>query len=106
MRKIRLILELLTVAALVTVAVLQYRMVDLSLAERKEQEDQRLRDYVISYEFNYVKSELIARQKENWAVYQERSRNANWSLGLLGAAVIMGVSARALRERKSLQSGT
>lgn len=78
-------LELIAVCGLLAAGIMQLQQVDFELAAREQQEDLRLRDYVISHDLEYVKSELIALQKERWTSYAAQS-NRSWQIFLMVVA--------------------
>jgi hypothetical protein len=92
-------LELIALTGLVLAGIYQLQQVDFDLQVREKQEDLRLRDYVISHDLEYVKSELISLQKEEWTGYASRSDRSWLFFLLIAASVVLLVISRLLAFR-------
>ena len=106
MRTFRWMLELMALCCLLAAGGIQLQQVDFDLDVREQQDDLRLRDYVISHDLEYVKSELIALQKERWTNYVAQS-NRSWQVFLLvlGGLVLLIISKLVALKKRGGNSG-
>lgn len=102
MRSLQTLLELLTFSLLVILAVMQFRVTNFDLSEREQQDDKRLRDYVISYDLEYVKQELITLQKERWDAYEAHARHTRNTFVLVFLAALTFVFSRMIAVKRRM----
>ena len=88
MRLFRNLMQVIAIALFIVVAVLQFQRIDFDISQREKVEDVKLRDYVISYDLDYVKKELIVLQKDKWVTYVKHSNQARNSFIFLSLAVL------------------
>jgi hypothetical protein len=103
MRTLASILQLIAAGSLLVAAIYLAREVDPDIAEREKKEDLRLRDYVISHDLEYVKSELITLQKERWATYVAHNRKSWLLLTMVTAGLVVLLVARLITWRSGRQ---
>ncbi|MEM7038570.1 MAG: hypothetical protein AAF570_16415 [Bacteroidota bacterium] len=103
MRRLRLGLEIAALAVLALVTVMQVRQIEFDLDGARAVEDLRLRDFVISHDLEFVKSELIQMQKDRWAERVYRSNDLKtFTLVLTLATVVLTIAVvRDFRRRKT-----
>lgn len=106
MRTLRWMLELIALCGLLAAGIFQLQQVDFDLAGSEQQEDLRLRDYVISHDLEYVKGELIALQKERWSDHAEQSSRSWLFFVLVIGALVLVILSRVIAWRMKNYAST